>query len=32
VIRELVVTRATLQEVPDSEIETPEDATPMSEE
>jgi two-component system, chemotaxis family, protein-glutamate methylesterase/glutaminase len=32
VIRELVVTRATLHEVPDSEVETPEDATPMSEE
>src|SRR3954468_12891678 len=32
VLRELVVTRATLHEVPESEVETPEDATPMSEE
>ena len=32
VIRELLVTRATLHEVPDSEVETPEDAAQMSEE
>jgi two-component system chemotaxis response regulator CheB len=32
VLRELVVTRATLHEVPESEVETPEDATPISEE